>query len=64
MKTITVNVAGHDLVAMANEVDGKQWVAMRPIFEAVGIDSYRQLQKLQTNPQFSCQHMLSTLEVA
>ena len=35
-------------------------IAVRPIAEAIGVASHRQLQKIKKDPRFSWQHMTST----
>jgi hypothetical protein len=38
----------------------KDWVAIRPVCEAVGVDEYNQTKKLKSNPQFSCHLIMAT----
>ena len=60
MKKLELKVNGIDLVAWIAEQDGEQLVAVRPICDALGLASNKQIKKLASDPQFSCNHMVST----
>lgn len=58
MKQIELNVGGKNLIAEVSAFNDKQHVAIAPICEAIGIDTYTQGKKLKNNPQFMPQHIL------
>jgi len=52
-----LNVGGIAVEVFADPNSLKQWVAIAPICNALGLESYRQCQKIQSNPQFNPLHM-------
>lgn len=55
-----LNVGGIAVEVFADPNSPKQWVAVKPICEVLGLQAQRQGQKLLSNPQFSCTHMYAT----
>jgi hypothetical protein len=55
----TIEFQGSTLY-VATDRAGERWVAMKPICEALGIQTQRQQNKIQQDPKFSCTHMYAT----
>ena len=53
MKQLQLKVGKYDLVVTTEQHESKQWVALKPLCEAIGLDYTRQYRKVQSNPQFN-----------
>lgn len=60
MKQLRLKVGKYDLVISAEMHGSEQWVALRPLCEAIGLAYQVQHKKISENPQFSCHHMVTT----
>lgn len=62
MKQVHVRFKNWELVAWIGAQDSEVMVAVRPIAEAIGVQSARQLQRIQADPRFNWTHMCSVAE--
>jgi len=53
LKELKLNVCGTELTTFMSEQEGEQFVALKPLCQALGINYERQRQKIQKNPQFT-----------
>jgi hypothetical protein len=53
-KTFPIVVGTHQIQALVIEKDGFDWIAIKPICAAIGVDHDSQRTKLRNNPQFNC----------
>ena len=60
IKNFPIHIQNRTFNAQVLMKAGVEMVAVSPICEAIGVEEYRQIQKLQSNPQFSCLHMSAT----
>ena len=54
---LSLVVRGVDIVAWISQQDSEQWVAIKPICQAMGIDSDTQGRKVKNDPKFTSGHM-------
>lgn len=52
MNELDLVVGKQTLTVFVQEQDGEQWVAVKPLCDALGLASWRQKQRLESNPQF------------
>lgn len=58
MNTLQLEIQGRTFNANVLEDEGRKWVAITPICNAVGVESAKQAAKLKRNPQFNPRHMV------
>lgn len=58
-KQLTINVGNKPLSTNVFTKDGKEYVCITPICEAIGVAPNRQAARLSRNPQFSPDHMVA-----
>ena len=59
MQQINIKYSKWNLIAWLNEQDGNALVAVTPICDAIGIQSARQRQKIESDPRFRSTHRYS-----
>jgi hypothetical protein len=58
MKSLNLTIDTYQFEVPVFQHEGKNWVALKPLCDALGVDAYRQGQKVQSNSEMVCQHML------
>lgn len=57
MENLSLSVGKYELSLMINKHQGEHYVAVKPLCEALGLQSHKQIERLKRNPQFNCTHM-------
>jgi hypothetical protein len=60
VKELRIPIKNWELIAMINEQDGEQLIAIKSICEQLGLDDKSQRRRIQSDPRYRWGHMTST----
>jgi hypothetical protein len=60
MKSLNLTIDTYQFEVPVFQHEGRSWVALKPLCDALGIQSARQRERVEANPEISWTHMYST----